>query len=121
MSNLSIYIILALAAVAVLLVIFLISRRRRNVVDGDSENTGDTYQIYVGNLPYRIHEQELRDHFSQFGPIDQVRIVKNRQTRKSMGFGFITFSNAKAANSALTADGHDVQGRTLVVRIAKQR
>lgn len=120
MTKLSIYIILALAALAVLLLIFLMTRRRRGA-EGAHENTGDTYQIYVGNLPYRIHEQELRDHFSQFGPIEQVRIVKNRQTRKSMGFGFITFGNAKAANSALSADGHDVQGRTLVVRIAKQR
>lgn len=120
MSNLSIYIILALAACAVLLVIFLMARRRR-VGGEDSEAAGDAFQVYVGNLPYRIHEQELRDHFSQFGDIDQVRIVKNRQTRKSMGFGFITFSNAKAANKALSADGQEVQGRTLVVRIAKQR
>lgn len=120
MTRLSLYIVLVLAALAVLLVIFLMARRRRVGTDL-AGNTDDTYQIYVGNLPYRIHEQELRDHFSQFGPIEQVRIVKNRQTRKSMGFGFITFSNAKAANSALSADGQDVQGRSLVVRIAKQR
>ncbi len=120
MTKFSLYIILAFAVLAVLFVIFLIARRRRGA-SGNAENAGDTHQIYVGNLPYRIHEQELREHFSQFGAIDQVRIVKNRQTRKSMGFGFITFSNAKAANSALSADGQDVQGRTLVVRIAKQR
>jgi RNA recognition motif-containing protein len=118
--NLSMYIILSLAALAVLFVIFMIVRRRRGAADG-AENGGDNSQIYVGNLPYRIHEDELRDHFSQFGAIEQVRIVKNRQTRKSMGFGFITFANTKAASNALGADGHEVQGRTLVVRIAKQR
>ena len=78
-------------------------------------------QVYVGNLAYRVKDEDLREFFAKFGSIQDVRIVKNRQTGRSKGFGFVTFSDDPSAQAATEAHGELMSGRNLVVRIAKAR
>jgi len=78
-------------------------------------------QIYIGNLSYQISEQNLKEYFSQFGSVNQVRVVKNRSSGRSKGFGFVTYDHAESAKKALAAHGRRYQGRAIVVRIAKPR
>ena len=51
-------------------------------------------KIYVGNLPFSTTEEELQNEFSTFGEVEDVRIIMDRETNRSKGFGFITFKNA---------------------------
>ncbi|OGO94234.1 MAG: hypothetical protein A3F41_03280 [Coxiella sp. RIFCSPHIGHO2_12_FULL_44_14] len=77
--------------------------------------------MYVGNLPYRIDENILKDHFAQYGDIQTVKVVRNFRTGQSKGYAFITYANAKQATKALIAHGQEFHGRSMVVRIAKPR
>ncbi len=103
-------------------IIFYRRKRARTNQTGIPSNQDLSHkQIYVGNLSYQITEQELKEYFNQFGTISQVRVVKNRSSGRSKGFGFVTFINAESANKALVTHGRRYQGRTIVVRIAKPR
>jgi RNA recognition motif-containing protein len=78
-------------------------------------------KIYVGNLDYKVYEEELKTFFAKFGKIDEVRLIKNTRTGRSKGFAFITFSAAQDAAQALSGHGQTLKGRSLVVRIAKDK
>ena len=80
-----------------------------------------TNKIYVGNLPYDMDEVALKGAFSQFGDISDAKIVKDRETNKSRGFGFITFSNHEEARRSLVMGGQMLQGRKLFVKFARER
>lgn len=109
-------ILIAIIIVLILTIIGLVSRSRRGK-QGFAASTND--QIYVGNLPYRISEFELKSSFSKYGRVMEVRIVKNSKTGRSRGYGFVTFKDNNEANNALAANGQSLQGRKIVVRIAK--
>lgn len=57
--------------------------------------------IYVGNLDYRISEQDLRDVFSEYGEVESVKLVIDRETGKSKGFGFVVMVNPAEATKAI--------------------
>ena len=78
-------------------------------------------KIYIGNLSYKTTEANLRDAFAQFGTIADAVIIKERDTGRSKGFGFITFETEKAADQALVMEGKELDGRTLRVNLAKER
>lgn len=75
-------------------------------------------KVYVGNLPYRTDDAELEQLFGAYGEVTEVRIVMDRESGRSKGFGFITFAEAEGANNALKADGTELQGRKLRVNLA---
>ncbi len=78
--------------------------------------------IYVGNLPYRIKEAEIREIFGAFGDVTRVKIVKDRETNRSKGFGFVEMSDDEAAKKAMQElDGKEVGGRALKINEAKPR
>lgn len=113
----------ALVCFALLLFIIAVSvfrGRDRMELDQSSEDFSSD-QIYVGNLPYHIGENDLHNHFSRFGVIETIKIVRNFRTGCSKGYAFVTYTSAKQAVKALSAHGKDLQGRSLVVRIAKSR
>ncbi|XP_012370690.1 RNA-binding protein 3 [Octodon degus] len=58
-------------------------------------------KLFVGGLNFNTDEQALEDHFSSFGPISEVVVVKDRETQRSRGFGFITFTNPEHASDAM--------------------
>ena len=79
-----------------------------------------TQKLYVGSLPYKTTEDELFQIFSQFGAIVSVKIVTDRVTGQSKGFGFVEMEKADDANKAIeSVNGSELGGRTLVVSIAR--
>lgn len=78
-------------------------------------------RIYIGNLPYKISKQELQDVFGKFGDVEDIALIKDRNTGLAKGFGFITFGTDAAAQSALSMNGQEMNGRALKVSIAKER
>lgn len=76
-------------------------------------------RIYIGNLPFSIGFQELKELFSQFGEIVESTVVVNRYSGRSKGFGFVTFSSADSAQKAISEmNEKDVQGRKITVKPA---
>jgi len=79
-------------------------------------------KLYVGNLPFRATEDELRDLFSAHGEVLNATIVMDRDTGRPRGFGFVEMSNADEAQTAIqNLDGKDFQGRSLKVNVAQPR
>jgi len=78
--------------------------------------------IYVSNLSFQIDDEDLRGFFEEFGTVDSAKIVFDRETRKSRGFGFVEMSDDDAAKKAIEAlDGGSVDGRPLRVSEARPR
>lgn len=79
-------------------------------------------KLYVGNLSYSTTEDGLRSAFQEFGDVNDVAVIKDRETGRPRGFGFVTMDNDDEANSAIQAmDGHELDGRNLKVNEAKPR
>ncbi|MCX7121947.1 MAG: RNA-binding protein [Gammaproteobacteria bacterium] len=77
-------------------------------------------KIYVGNLSYNTTEDELRDHFSQYGSIDEVKLIIDFSTGRSKGFAFISYSSDQDCENAVEkANGFELDGRSLKVNIAR--
>src|SRR5512142_207977 len=79
-------------------------------------------KLYVGNLPYSTVDADLQNLFSQAGTVKSAQVIKDRQSGRSKGFGFVEMSSAEEAQSAITIfHGKDYQGRPLTVNIARPR
>jgi len=78
-------------------------------------------KIYVGNMPFSMTEDQLRDLFAEFGEVQSVAVITDRDTGRPRGFGFVEMPDeaAKAAISGL--ENHEVEGRTLNVNEARPR
>jgi RNA recognition motif-containing protein len=73
-------------------------------------------EIYVGNLAYATNDEGLKTAFAQFGEVTAVRVVTDRMTGRSKGFGFVTMPDAAQAQAAIDAlNGHELDGRTVRV------
>lgn len=78
--------------------------------------------LFVGNLPFTATEDELRDLFSAFGEIQQVRIMTDRDTGKSRGFAFVEMTDDEAAVKAIAElNGKEFGGRALTINEARPR
>lgn len=77
-------------------------------------------KIYVGGLPYSATEQELSDLFGKHGAVASARIITDKFTGQSRGFGFVEMSSDSEAQAAITAlNGAEMGGRTLTVNEAR--
>lgn len=86
------------------------------------KNNTSTDTLYVSNLTYSATSYDLSNAFSVFGEIQNARIIKDQATRKSKGYGFITFSKAKDAKKALAkVDSMVIKGRTVRIKTANKR
>jgi len=78
--------------------------------------------IYVGNLPREATEDDLREAFEAFGEVTSAKIITDKFTGDSRGFGFVEMSNNSEAQAAISGlDGKDLKGRTLRVNEARPR
>jgi RNA recognition motif-containing protein len=72
--------------------------------------------IYVGNLPYEVTDDELRGHFEQFGQVASARVVMDKITGRAKGFGFVEMADRNEALKAIeSTNGKDFKGRPLRV------
>lgn len=79
-------------------------------------------KIYVGNMAYSTTEDRLREKFGEFGEVEEVAIITDRDTGRPRGFGFVTMTNDEEANAAIEAlNGQEVDGRALKVNEARPR
>src|SRR5437764_14362396 len=77
-------------------------------------------KLYVGNLPYSATDQILIDTFSQCGTVESAKIITDRDTGRSKGFGFVEMSTeAEAADAISKFNGADYEGRPMTVNEAK--
>jgi len=78
--------------------------------------------IYVGNLSYDTRENDLRTAFEEFGSVDSVKIIMDKYTDRSKGFGFVEMTNDEEGKAAISGlDGKEVQGRAIKVNVARPR
>lgn len=78
--------------------------------------------IYVGNLPYSIGDKELENLFSEFGAVSDSKIISDRDTGRSKGFGFVEMSNQAEGEEAIKQlDGKEIEGRNIKVNVAKPK
>jgi RNA recognition motif-containing protein len=79
-------------------------------------------KLYVGNLPFDVTEDDLRDMLSQHGPVNEIAVIMDKFTGKARGFAFATMNTPEAATAAIQAlNGKDWKGRALTVNEARPR
>ena len=79
-------------------------------------------KLYVGNLSFGITSDDLHEHFAQAGTVESAKIVEDRDTGRSRGFGFVEMASAEEAQTAIEQfNGQDLDGRNLVVNEARPR
>jgi cold-inducible RNA-binding protein len=77
-------------------------------------------KLFIGKLPYRLSEEELRGLFEEFGALKSCKIVIDRELNRSKGFGFVEFESKESGEAAIKEmDGKEVMGREIVVNEAR--
>ena len=78
--------------------------------------------LYVGGLPYSVTDESLEQLFSEYGTVESARVITDRETGRSRGFGFVNMGSPDEAQKAMEAmNGKEVEGRTLTVNEARER
>jgi len=77
-------------------------------------------KVYVGNLPFSVDDNSLKELFSQYGEVTEAVVIQDRDSKRSKGFGFVTFTDEESAKKAIEAmNGKEVDGREIKVNEAK--
>ena len=78
--------------------------------------------IYVGNLPYQLTEEELKETFEEFGEVESAKIIMDKYSGRSKGFGFVEMPNDEEAKQAIESmNDSDLKGRNIRVNQARER
>ena len=78
--------------------------------------------IYVSNLSFNVEDEDLREFFAEYGEVTSARVIMDKFTNKSRGFGFVEMSDDESAQKAIAElDGGMVEGRAIRVSVAKPR
>jgi nucleolin len=79
-------------------------------------------KLFVGSLPWSVSDEELKQAFEKHGAVVSAKVVTDRDTRRSRGFGFVEMESASDANNAIKAlNNSELNGRNIVVNEAKSR
>jgi len=78
-----------------------------------------TKKLYVGNLPFQTTEDDLDSMFGQIGSVESVRIITDRDTGRSRGFGFVEMGDEDADKAIEQLNGNELEGRALTVNEAR--
>ena len=79
-------------------------------------------KLFIGGLSWNTGDNELRDAFEKFGAVDDVKVITDRDTGRSRGFGFVTFTNGDDAMKAISEmDGTELDGRNIKVNEAQEK
>ncbi|MFN8289956.1 MAG: RNA-binding protein [Chitinophagaceae bacterium] len=78
--------------------------------------------IYVSNLSFAVVDEDLRSYFAEYGEVTSAKVIMDKYTNRSKGFGFVEMSDDAAAQKAIEElDGATVDGRTIKVSVAKPK
>ncbi len=78
--------------------------------------------IFIGSLPFAVKDEALKELFATYGEVSSARVVTDKFTGRSKGFGFVEIEDEVAAKKAIAElNGSEIQGRTIVVNEAKPR
>ncbi|TVU07674.1 hypothetical protein EJB05_41039 [Eragrostis curvula] len=79
-------------------------------------------KLFVGGLSWGTDDQSLKEAFTSFGEVTEARVITDRESGRSRGFGFVSFNNTEDAKSAMEGmDGQELQGRSVRVNFANER
>uniref|UniRef100_A0A7N0V781 RRM domain-containing protein n=1 Tax=Kalanchoe fedtschenkoi TaxID=63787 RepID=A0A7N0V781_KALFE len=78
-------------------------------------------KLFVGGLSWGTDDQSLKDAFSTYGEVIDARVITDRDTGRSRGFGFVSYADDQSASAALGMDGQELQGRNIRVNYATER
>ena len=79
-------------------------------------------KLFIGGLPFATTEDDLREAFSEYGEVTYVKIITDRDTGRSRGFGFVEYGTDEDGNKAIAGmDGKELGGRTIHVSVARER
>jgi cold-inducible RNA-binding protein len=79
-------------------------------------------KLYVGGLPYSVTDAQLQQHFSAYGKVDSAKVIMDRDSDRSRGYGFVEMSTQEEAEKAIAGlNGTQMEGRSITVNIAKPR
>lgn len=79
-------------------------------------------KLFVGNISWNVSNQQLEEFFAQYGTVEDAFILKDRETQRSKGFGFVTFTNEEEGRAAIEAtNGQELDGRALTVNEARPK
>ena len=98
---------------------YLASLYQPSASTGRAFSKGSTMKIYAGNLGYSVNDSTLRDLFAPFGTVESARVITDRDSGGSKGFGFVEMSDADAQKAMGALNGREHDGRTLRVNQAK--
>ncbi|MDO9436843.1 RNA-binding protein [Hydrogenophaga sp.] len=77
-------------------------------------------KLYVGNLPYTVRDEDLQQSFSEFGSVNSAKVMMERETGRSKGFGFVEMGNDAEAQAAISGmNGQSLGGRSITVNEAR--
>jgi len=91
-----------------------------NIMGGE-EIPNDPGKMFIGGLSWQTTPESVREYFSQFGDVAEVMVMKDPATRRSRGFGFITFSNPGSVNKVLAYPAHQLDGKLIEPKVAVPR
>ena len=78
--------------------------------------------LFVAGVPYDFDDVDLKEMFELYGDVNSARVILDKETRKSKGFGFVDFANTVDAEKAIQdLDGVQLEGKTLAVKVAEDR
>lgn len=78
--------------------------------------------IYVSNLPFTVADEDLRSYFAEYGEVTSAKVITDKFTNRSRGFGFVEMSDETAGQKAIAElDGATVEGRSIRVNVAKPK
>jgi RNA recognition motif-containing protein len=80
-----------------------------------------TKKLYVGNLPFKSTEDDIHNLFSQYGEVESVNLITDRETGRSRGFAFVEMPDDQANAAMQSLDGTDFDGRNLRINEARPR
>ena len=82
----------------------------------------DNKKLFVGNLPWGITNDSLRDLFASVGEVVEAMVITDRMSGRSKGFGFVTFATEEAAQAAIAQlNEKEIEGRKIIVNVARPR
>jgi len=90
-------------------------------MQGTEDVPNDPGKMFIGGLSWQTTPEGLKEYFSKFGDIAEVMVMKDPTTRRSRGFGFVTFSDPKSVDNVLAAGSHELDGKKIDPKVAFPR